>query len=63
MVSYHMNGDALVWYQYVLESAQFNIRETFVSALLLRFGPTAYDDPIKALTCLKQTTTVATYKA
>lgn len=37
--------------------------ETFVRALLLRFGPTAYDDPIETLTKLKQISMVATYKA
>lgn len=34
-----------------------------MKALQVRFGPTAYDDPMEALTKLKQTTTVATYKA
>ena len=31
-------------------------------ALLTRFGTTAYDDPMKALTRLKQTTTMVSYK-
>lgn len=29
----------------------------------VHFGPTAYDDPIKALTRLKKTTTIAVFKA
>lgn len=29
----------------------------------MRFGPTAYDDPMEALTRLKQTTSIAVYKA
>ena len=29
---------------------------------LLRFGPTDHDDPVEALTWLRQTTTVATYQ-
>ncbi|XP_075655198.1 uncharacterized protein LOC142625421 [Castanea sativa] len=37
--------------------------EVFVKALQTRFGVTAYDDPMEALTCLKQTTTVISYKA
>lgn len=32
-------------------------------ALLLSFGPTAYEDPMDALTRLKQTTLIAAYKA
>ncbi|KAL5807035.1 hypothetical protein ACOSQ4_029768 [Xanthoceras sorbifolium] len=34
----------------------------FTTTLLLRFGPTDYDDPSEALTRLKQTTTVASYQ-
>ncbi|KAF5471876.1 hypothetical protein F2P56_008640 [Juglans regia] len=63
MASYNMEGEALVWYQDAAESRQFTSWETFVRALLLRFGPTAYDDPMEALTRLKQTSSVAMYKA
>ncbi|KAF5463495.1 hypothetical protein F2P56_019406, partial [Juglans regia] len=63
MASYHMNGDALIWYQDAAETAQFNNWDTFSSALLLRFGLTAYDDPMEALTRLKQVSTVVIYKA
>ncbi|KAK1587964.1 hypothetical protein Q3G72_018732 [Acer saccharum] len=31
-------------------------------AILHRFGPTDYDDPFEALSCLKQTSTVASYQ-
>ena len=31
--------------------------EVFTKAVLLRFGPTDYEDPSEALSCLKQTTT------
>lgn len=31
--------------------------------MLVRFGPTAYEDPMETLTHLKQTTTVAAYRA
>ncbi|KAL5848937.1 hypothetical protein ACOSQ4_006950 [Xanthoceras sorbifolium] len=34
----------------------------FTKALLLRFGPTDYEDPSEALTRLKQTTTVSAYE-
>lgn len=58
-----MEGETLVWFQYALESSQFTNCKTFVRALLMRFGPIAYDDLIEALTHLKQTTTVVAYKA
>lgn len=63
LASYHMEGDALVWYQEALDTAQFVSWETLVRVMLVRFGPSAYDDPLEALTRLKQVTTVATFKA
>lgn len=33
----------------------------FTNAVLLRFGPTDYEDPFEALTRLRQTSTVAAY--
>ncbi|XP_042980307.1 uncharacterized protein LOC122310468 [Carya illinoinensis] len=58
-----MASEALVWYQDGVESGQFTSWETFVRSLLMRFGPTAYDDPMEALTRLKQTSSVAAYKS
>ncbi|XP_042965413.1 uncharacterized protein LOC122299304 [Carya illinoinensis] len=63
MASHNMTGEALVWYQDGVESGQFTSWETFVRSLLMRFGPTAYDDPMEALTRLKQTSSVAAYKS
>ncbi|KAF5468658.1 hypothetical protein F2P56_012797, partial [Juglans regia] len=63
LASYHMEGEALVWYQEALDTAQFVSWETLVHAMLVRFGPTAYDDSMESLTMLKQSTTVAAYKA
>lgn len=37
--------------------------EAFVKALQIRFGSLAYDDPMKALTRLKQLITILAYKA
>ena len=37
--------------------------ETFVRAIQVRFGPSSYDNPMEALTKLKQTTIVAVYKS
>ncbi|XP_041009475.1 uncharacterized protein LOC121253540 [Juglans microcarpa x Juglans regia] len=63
MASYHMNGEALVWYQDAADTGQFTCWQTFIQALQLRFGPTAYDDPMEDITRLKQTSSVAEYKA
>ncbi|XP_035542078.1 uncharacterized protein K02A2.6-like [Juglans regia] len=63
MASYYMDGEALVWYQEALEGGQFRDWDTFARSLLIRFGPTAYDDPMEALTRLKQTGSIAAYQA
>ncbi|KAF5446347.1 hypothetical protein F2P56_031982 [Juglans regia] len=63
LAAYHMEGEALVWYQEALDTDQFVSWETLMRAMLIRFGPTAYDDPMETLTRLKQVTTVAAYKA
>ncbi|XP_035543565.1 uncharacterized protein LOC118347658 [Juglans regia] len=63
MASYYMDGEALVWYQEALEGGQFRDWDTFARSLLIRFGPTAYDDPMEALTRLKQTGSIAIYQA
>ncbi|KAF5481507.1 hypothetical protein F2P56_002149 [Juglans regia] len=61
MASYHMEGEALVWFQEAENGGLFRDWEMFSRALLLCFGPTAYDDPMEALTRLKQSGTVAAY--
>ncbi|KAF5443243.1 hypothetical protein F2P56_035816, partial [Juglans regia] len=63
MASYHMEGEALTWYQDAVDTGQFTNWQTFVEALQLRFGPKAYDNPMESLTRLKQSSTVAVYKA
>ena len=62
MASFHMDGDALIWFQDCEETGIFNNWEGFVEALLIRFGTTAYEDPMEALTRLRQTTGVVAYK-
>jgi hypothetical protein len=62
MASFHMEGDALIWFQDAEAAGLFPSWEAFIKALLTRFGP-AYDDPMEALTRLRQTSTVAVYKA
>ncbi|XP_057953074.1 uncharacterized protein LOC131147593 [Malania oleifera] len=62
LASFHMVGKALVWYQDKEDSGLLTSWEAFVKALLARFGPQSYDDPMEALTKLKQTSSVEAYK-
>jgi hypothetical protein len=58
--SYHLNDDALIWFQD--SEHTINCWDEFVRTILLRFGPASYDDPMESLTKLKHTTTVIAYK-
>jgi hypothetical protein len=60
MASFHMEGEALVWFQDADEAGLFPTWDSFLQALLVRFGPT-YDDPMEALKKLRQSSTVAEY--
>ena len=51
-VSFHMDGDALVWFQDCEAISVFLALESFVEALLTRFGSSTYEDPMEALTRL-----------
>lgn len=64
MASYHMEWEALIWYQDALDSlGQLTTCDSFVKALQIQFRPSTYDDPMYDLTMLKQTSLVAMYKA
>ena len=58
-----MELEALIWFQEANEARVFSDWESLVQALHVRFGSTAYDDPMEVLTRLRQTSTVALYKA
>ena len=62
MASFHMEGDALVWFQDSNENGVLATWEGFVDALLTRFGSTTYEDPMESLTRLKQPSNVVVYK-
>jgi hypothetical protein len=62
MASFHMEGEALVWFQDADEAGQFPTWDAFTQALLTRFGP-AYDDPMESLVKLCHSTIVAAYTA
>ncbi|KAL5800092.1 hypothetical protein ACOSQ4_032976 [Xanthoceras sorbifolium] len=62
LASFHLEGITLQWHRWL---AKFKGPVTwmgFTKALLLRFGPTGYEDPSEALTRHKQTTTLSAYQ-
>lgn len=60
MASFHMEGEALIWFQDADESGQFPTWDAFVQSLLTCFGLT-YDDPMEALMRLRQSSSMAKY--
>ncbi|XP_035551104.1 uncharacterized protein LOC118349683 [Juglans regia] len=63
LASFHMDEAALVWFQDASEAGTFHSWEEFTQAVQVRFGSSAYDDPMEALTRLKQVNSVTAYKA
>jgi hypothetical protein len=61
MDAFHMEGDALIWFQDSEDSGYFTHWRDFTEVLLLRFEP-AYDDQMESITRLRQTSTVTLYK-
>ena len=45
LASFHMEGEALIWFQDSEEEEIFVDWESLVQALHIKFGATAYDDP------------------
>ena len=62
IASFHMDLEALIWLQEAEEAGVFSGWESFVPALHVRCGTSAYDDPIEVLTKMRQTSTLALYK-
>ncbi|XP_035545954.1 uncharacterized protein LOC118348438 [Juglans regia] len=62
IASFHMDDEALVWFQDASEAGTFLSWEDFIKAVQIRFGSTPYDDPMESLTRLKQVSTVNDYK-
>ena len=62
LASYHMEDEALIWFQDAEEVGIFTSWEAFVRALHVRFGSSSYDDPMETLTKLKQVGSVYAYK-
>jgi hypothetical protein len=57
-----MEGRALIWYNWLMDSGYVGGWEDFISALKTRFAPFAFDDPVGAFTKLKQTSIVEDYQ-
>lgn len=62
IASFHMDKEALIWFQDASEAGAFHSWEEFVQVVQIRFGSSPYDDPIEALTHLKHVSIVTTYK-
>ena len=54
LASYHMEDEALIWFQDAEEAGLFTSWEAFIKSLHVRFGTTTYDDPTESLTRLRQ---------
>lgn len=63
LASYHMDGEALVWFQDAKNAGIFTCWDAFIKALQILLGSTDYDDPMEALTRLKQSSNVVVYKS
>ena len=50
LASFHMEGEDLIWFQDSKEIRVFCDGESLVQAMHVRFGSTAYDDPMETLT-------------
>ena len=57
-----MDDEALVWFQDAEDAGQFTSQDAFIRALHIRFGTLVYDDPMEALSKLRQVISVAQYK-
>ncbi|XP_035549739.1 uncharacterized protein LOC118349426 [Juglans regia] len=62
IASFHLDDEALIWFQDASEAGVFHSWDEFVQALQVRFGSSPYDDPMESLTRLKQVSSVTTYK-
>ncbi|KAL3623295.1 hypothetical protein CASFOL_032111 [Castilleja foliolosa] len=62
LASFHLEGIALQWHRWLSKCRGPLSWNDFTKSVLLRFGPTDYENPSEALSSLKQTTTVAAYQ-
>ena len=62
MASFHIDAKALVQFPQGEEASVIDSWESLVWDMLIRFGTTAYDDPMEALIRLRRSSTVLAYK-
>ncbi|XP_060673303.1 uncharacterized protein LOC132803788 [Ziziphus jujuba] len=62
LASFHLEGLALQWHRWFMKFRGPVSWKEFTKAILLRFGPTEFEDPSESLTRLQQTTTVEAYQ-
>ena len=53
LASFHMEVEALIWFQEGEETGVFSDWESLAQALYVRFGTIVYDDPMETLTRLR----------
>lgn len=58
-----MEGKAISWYHWLMDSGPVRSWEDFVVALKVRFSPSAFDDPVGDFTKLKQSSSVEEYQS
>lgn len=61
IASVHLENDVVPWFQMMQRSTPFHSWHEFIEALILDFGPTAYECPLASLFKLNQTGTVGEY--
>lgn len=59
---FHLERKTLQWFRWMERSNAIASWEDFTKGLLIRFGPSPYEDPTGTLTKLQQTTTVEEYQ-
>jgi hypothetical protein len=62
LASFHLEGIALQWHRWMTKFQGPLTWEELTKAILRCFGPTNFEDPSKALSRLRQTTTIAAYQ-
>jgi hypothetical protein len=62
IASFHLEGEALIWFQDVEGNGKVHTCESFYKSCITRFGLTVCDDPMESMTRLRQIGTVAIYK-
>ena len=63
LVTYHLEGEAQLWYQILKEEEGEDTWLTLKEGLNSRYGPTEFDDFFKDLTRLKQICLVQEYQS